>query len=206
MDDKDKISDELNELKRLAPNLFGIKKEGDGFEIPRGYFDSMLDEIEAKQAIEESVLSKIPKENSFEVPANYFEDMAYKLQNAIAEESSRVPVWQTWLQIVFRPRLVLAYASILVVLMGSFFFFNNQVPENKVAEVAGTTAIVAPVSLEDQLVAELDEALLAEALIDEEVETASPKSEKQKTDEKAVDYLMDNDIDVNTIINEIDLE
>ncbi len=113
----------------------------------------------------------------FKTPEGYFESLPTKISEKIPLEAKSQPALRLF------PRLAYIIAIVFLVFFGVRFF--NPVTEDKSLDAD---------SIESYLVENADMSLVVEAYIEDyELET---------TDED-IDYLIDNDIDVNSIILEL---
>ncbi|MBI2271297.1 MAG: hypothetical protein HYU69_13215 [Bacteroidetes bacterium] len=162
------------------------------FDIPANYFDELPMEIEAK-----IIASSFPKENPFELPADYFDHLPAVIQDKISPQAKKVKVlsldWFT------KTQLLAVAASVVIVCLIGIKYWNKSnlvVPENPVAGLTKS----AEKTLEDGM-ENVDESTLEEAL-SEEAESGSQQLQIASNDH-IVEYLVDDHIDVNTLMNEL---
>jgi len=162
------------------------KNVSGGFSVPENYFDMLSASIENK-VLSIPNLASLPKENVFEVPDGYFA----RLENSIREnissqtESIIIPAGQ-WFR---RPKLVAAFASVLVLFIAASTFFLSNVNHRITDKDISFSDIY-----NSEYVNELDETSLASLL---EEPAASPSSTQFE------DYIIDNNVDISTITEEL---
>lgn len=162
------------------------------FDVPANYFDELPKEIEAG-----IITSSFPKENPFEVPVDYFDHLPTVIQDKISSQTKKVKVlsldWFT------KKQLLAVAASVVIVCLIGIKYWNKSnliAPESPVASLTISTEK----TLEDGM-ENVDESTLEEAL-SEEVESGSPQLQIASNDH-IVEYLVDDHIDVNTLMNEL---
>lgn len=141
-------------------------------------------------------LDDLKKENPFQVPENYFDSLGAKITNRI-EASSRTERKHSFDFIPGRSVIVFAggvAAVALIAYLGFSIFFTN-IPQAKTsnADIANIT--------EYSLVSELDEATLVETFGSKATEVTDSLHLENK--ENIIDYLVKEDIDIATIIDEL---
>src|SRR5258708_38791743 len=125
-----------------------------------------------------SNLISVPKENVFEVPQNYFAELENAIREKVSsEKQSHVIPLEQWYR---RPKLVLAYAAVLIfAIVTSTYFLTNHIHQ---------TVTDKDISFNDiyisDYVSELDESSLV-ALLEE---SSSPQQNETQVD----DYMIDN--------------
>ena len=169
-------------LDSMEKNLSG------GFAVPENYFEMMSASIENKVRSITNLVS-VPKENVFKVTEEYFSE----LENAIRENisSERISVQKEVEQWYRRPKLVLAYASVLIfVLVTSTYFMTSNIHQ---------TVSDKDISFNDiyssDYVNELDENSLV-ALLEESSAPAQSSTQLE-------DYMIDNNVDISTLTDEL---
>jgi hypothetical protein len=141
-----------------------------------------------------SSLARREKKNNFSVPENYFENLNSIVQDKIA--ATRKQRWQERVFVfLFQQKLVLA-SLLIVIIFGSVYYFKNAgntiLPfDNTQQELALTDDDV------NALAAELDEHTVTEFY----AQSISASTENSNTEIE--EYLIDNNIDVNSLINEL---
>jgi hypothetical protein len=205
MDDKNNINGQDDDLDNLAPNLSRLGKNGP-FEVPGDYFDDLASRIAEKCADADELrelapaLSEIPKYNPFTVPANYFEELPSIIQEKCIKSPAR-PSWISWL---FRPRLAIAAAVLAAAL--AFFLTRewNDETRNNTTPVAMTDTLQNDTIIsanEEIALYSVDESLLIESVSSEQVAQVDDKPKGNNTDIE--DYLVENNIDVGSIVSEL---
>ena len=143
-------------------------------------------------------LSKIEKQNPFQVPERYFDTLpAIVQEHCIKDKGASL---SQWLQQILNHR-ILAPISVLIVLIAigiNFFILPpSQINEDDTflsleqlnAEDIYTTMVAGDLY-------DIDEYLIVEALIGVE-------NEEKGSDDAIIDYLIENGIELSTIINEL---
>jgi|GEM_PF-1449595 len=181
------FSDE--ELKKAAPVLFGINKEN-AFVVPDGYFEALNASV-MKQVASLPDFESVSNENPFIVPDGYFESLPTGIQQRIIDSKSKRNSVANWIaENISRPvpKYALALASVMLVIVLSAKYFNRTVHVNCDAPQLSESE-----QLDAAYLQQLDEPVLAEVYAEE----TSATTETQ--DEGIENYLLDNDIDLNSI-------
>jgi hypothetical protein len=151
-------------------------------------FKNIQDELRSLN----SKLSEMEKKNNFSVPENYFEKLPSLIQDKIAAQK-KIPWWKEILASLLSPRFALAACSFLIVI-GSFYYFkninNSSLPAN--SSMANVDDVDA-----NALANELDETSLTEAYA--QAISTEPNNESSDIE----NYLLDNNVDVNSLTNEL---
>lgn len=162
------------------------------FDVPANYFDELPKEIEAG-----IIASSFPKENPFEVPTDYFDHLPSVIQDRISTQTKKVKVlsldWFTRTQV-----LAVAASVVIVCLVGINYWnkSNELIPDKAVA------SLVKPVEKTlDEHIENVDESTLEEALSEDG--NSSSTNTQVASNDHIVDYLVDNHIDVSTLMNEL---
>jgi hypothetical protein len=157
------------ELRGLSPFLADLKKQkkDDGFKTPKYYFDTLADKV---------IENARPKTEVTPI---------YVAQPSLA---TRVGAWITGL---VQPRMALAYATVLFLVVGGFYFFKSTQTQN--AESCNELACLPKEEIKTYIsdnINEFDEEMLiGNAQIAENTEGPLLKD----LDEKEVEqYLIDN--------------
>ena len=162
-------------------------------------------------------LSKIEQQNSFQVPDSYFDTLPTIIQERCIEKKR--PMLPEWLQLILNPRVLAPVLIVIVLVSIGINFFISPTPDPSLREGRANLPTgqagalnsflidkdallsLAQLSSEDIYATieagdlhEIDEYLIVEALIDIE-------NEGEESDGEIIDYLMDNDIELSTIIN-----
>jgi hypothetical protein len=166
--------------------LDSLDKDGlsGGFSVPANYFEMLSENISAKVSSIPNLFSVL-KENVFEVPDGYFIQLRNAIHENVSAQKEMIPVTaERWFK---RPKLVLAYASVaLMLIVTSVYFMNlNHMVTEKDISFSDIYA--------SDIVSELDETSLA-AMLDEPSSSTSTQLE---------DYMIDNNIDVSTLTDEL---
>jgi len=140
-------------------------------------------------------LSKIEKQNPFQVPERYFDTLPTIIQERCIKDK-RASLSE-WLQHILSPRILAPIsAAIVLIIIGINFFISSPTPLEKDAllslEQLSAEDIYSAIEAGDLY--EIDEYLIVEALIEVE-------DEGEESDEEIIDYLMENGIELSTIIN-----
>jgi hypothetical protein len=118
------------ELRELSPLLNYLKKEqqGDGFRVPKFYFDNLADKVIAEAKATEKLVIKAKKETP------QYPTLLARLQDFVGE--------------LFRPRLALAFGSLLLIGVAAWFMLTSKKTETNGLE---TTASMTPSTNIEQL-------------------------------------------------------
>lgn len=138
-----------------------------------------------------SSLSGMEKKNNFSVPENYFEKFSSSVQDKISAEK-KSPWWAGVFKGALLPKLSIA-TCVVVLVAGSIYYFNNGNDNSNVAQTNNSsTDFDASV-----LLSELDESTLADVYVQSITsETAAENADMEN-------YLIENNIDDNSLINEL---
>ena len=125
---------------------------------------------------------------SMDAPVTYFEQLPLTITDRIiAEKNSKVGFWN----IILKPHF--AVAGVAACLVMGFYIFKSTSSQQESIAFSG----VAVQSLSDDVIlTQVDESYLADALDDNNATTNG-------VDETEEDYLIDNNTELNTIINEL---
>ncbi|NJO68025.1 MAG: hypothetical protein HC830_00990 [Bacteroidetes bacterium] len=142
-------------------------------------------------------LDDLKKENPFQVPGNYFDSLGSRISDRI---QANAPVEKQAFSLA-RVKPMLAFAGgfaglALILYLGISVFFSQLNP--------GQTQIktdVAEISAYN-IISELDEATIVENFYEED-ETATDSLLQQKKREQIINYLVTEDIEISTIIDEL---
>ena len=188
-----------DELKSLAPTLDRLKKElhaadaGNPFAAPEGYFDSLSSDVMKKI---ESIpgVESVSNLNPFKVPPGYFETLPAVIQQKIIDRKAKkisIVEWVGELLVRPVPKFALALASIILVIVFSTKYFTRTVRVDYVQQVPESE------QLDAAYLQQLDESTLTEVLAEE-----SPAMTETQ-DAGIENYLLDNDIDLNSITEQL---
>ena len=176
------------ELEKLSPMLSQLNKDNP-FGVPSGYFDSLNSEIMKKiESLPD--LDSVPVENPFAVPAGYFESLPSGIMDKVHSRKTRRISIAEWLSHPV-PRYSLVAASVALILIFSFKFFNRTITIEYASQQNESSQFDAA------CLAQLDESVLAEIYAEES------SALEVSHDEELENYLLDNDIDLNSITEQL---
>jgi len=141
---------------------------------------------------EAPLLSSIDRMLPFEIPANYFDELPMLIQEKCAQQKAVKITLIEQIILILKPKY-LAFGMVILLLGGGTFFYLHKT--TTAAPYIPTTDDITS-ALNDNL-SQDDESLLIESLPDNSVAS----NEKVDNDQPIVNYLIDNDVDINTIIN-----
>ena len=139
-------------------------------------------------------LTKIEKRNEFQAPDGYFDSLPSIIQERCLE-SSRSAISEKLERFRFyfyRLVIPVSFAAIII-----FFGLNYLNPADVDNDL---TAEEISIILEEDVSISIEETLLIEILMENE---SAQSAEFADEDEDIIDYLIDNDIDLSSIINEL---
>ena len=155
----------------------------------------------------ESKLSGIKKDNPFKLPDGYFDSFQQRLTDRIEAEQSGSKVWRF---LTFtRPQLIYISSFVVIVLItfGLFKLINNreQVPQLTHNEIADLIEEDIYNYEEEMLVEtyaelEIEEDVVVESVIEEPVTNITGDNNYT---EEIIDYLTEEDIDLESIVLEL---
>lgn len=167
-------TDENGELKKLAPTLFGIKRETP-FSVPDNYFETLSNSILERRLEETKKLTGFEKVIAF----------------------SEI---QLIIQRFRRPQFSLAVAAgVIVILLGTFRFLHTSRHSNEpicftAEEVAGTLDME---TLDEEIISDA-------LAVSESKTISVPSKNAGSSDKSEIeDYLLNTNIDLNLISNEL---
>lgn len=138
-----------------------------------------------------SSLSGMEKKNNFSVPENYFEKLSSSVQDKIS-----APKKSPWLETFFSgalfPKLSIA-TCVVVLLAGSIYYFNKQQDSSDFAQTTNSSSEY----YASDLLSELDESALTDLY------AQSITAENRSDNAEIENYLIENNIDDNSLINEL---
>ena len=202
---KEQINIELNELKAtfLSDYVKGIP-----FVVPPHYFSSMEDEITSQllpvannfntpkeyfSELENSILtqSSVPTKSAISVPDNYFEGLESRILEQIDEED-KTPV-----RSINMKKSLQLWGSVAAAFVIGFFFFNTT----KTEECITFACLLEQTTFtEDELLHVYDEEIANEMIDDVDfLDNISLE------DEEILDYLIDEDFDLEALDNMYEL-
>lgn len=214
MDHNDTHNDD--ELRQEAPTLFGLSKENP-MQVPSGYFEQgperTLDFILQQES---PTLSSIKSEKAMEVPEGYFENAPQSAMEFIEMHEARERrTLQESAEPVHRPAaskpLVLrlwtsqvkwSLAAMIVMALGAYFFFNSAETVDEFAALEVDEGILQEMmELDDESFVLFEEDQLADAFFMEEAQDFTDNNTEDN--DEVIDYLIEHDIDLETIIEEL---
>jgi tRNA A22 N-methylase len=133
------------------------------------------------------ILTKIGKENSFSVPKNYFEVLPQVINDKKLNNKRIVNIFDNLSYRILAPTL-----GVLTLIMTIYILQ----PNNTTLEL--TNEQLSEIIINEELI-EFDENLVYEVY----AETESTSSSEQTTDEEIIDYLINDNISINLIIDEL---
>jgi len=170
--------------------LPGLKRENP-FKVPDGYFESLPGKtIQRIQG--ETELNEVSNENPFHVPEGYFQSLPAVVRQKISENNRRSGINEWIGRFLFRPKYVLAFGIILLMLVFGIKYFNQK----GIQRLEDVQISCDDLKNSDYL-AEVDESLILDAL-----EQQAP-NENMKEDQSIEQYLIDNDVDISQLENHL---
>lgn len=144
-------------------------------------------------------LDDLKKENPFQVPENYFDSLGSRITDRI---QAGKPMEKESMFAFVRLKPILAFSGgftglALLIYFGFSVFINKSGYVNSQAntEIATLT--------EYAIVSELDEAVLIEEFAEAQADAIPADSLHLENQENIIDYLIKEDIDISTIIDEL---
>jgi hypothetical protein len=186
--------EELPDLIQLKIFLDGLNKENP-FTTPEHYFDGLAGKITARAKLED-----LPKADTFDVPEGYFDALPGRLEERIA--ASRKP--QTGIIALFRNNFSYVAAAASVALVTGLAIFFNRGGDAGVTGTGNTLAIhhnsvITKEDIRQYLCDNLDETAVME-IASAHLATGAVEVKTDNLDQKqVVDYLLDNNVDVNEL-------
>jgi hypothetical protein len=172
----------------------GLVKENK-FDVPANYFDELPQEITSG-----IIASSFPKENPFEVPSDYFEYLPSLIQDRIAAQTKKVKVltldWFT-----AKTQMLAVAASVVIVCLIGINYWNKS---SNTAVNGPVASVTKPAERTlDEHIENVDESTLEEALAEEGTDNKQQPRIQLASNDHIVNYLIDNQIDVGTLVNEL---
>jgi hypothetical protein len=195
-------------------NINGFDDQHKGLDVPKDYFESLAARIREQVAENDELrkiaptLAEIPKYNPFIVPDGYFDELPALIQEKVIESGKVIPLKERFAWI-FRPQMAIAAAITLLIIIAAVIMRNNSVSEEKVNvpfAVNDTSSSPEDTSIhasEEFALYSVDEATLIESVEGEEIAQATISDEPSVSNEDIETYLVENNIDVTSIINEL---
>lgn len=141
--------------------------------------------ISGKLKNDEGFLSNIKKENNFTTPSNYFDELPELLNNKRVNSSSL-----NLNKLLYRILIPSATFIIIAVLILNW---NNTTEITQISDD----------QLSDYIINVESEYLDEEIIYESYMESIALESNLEETEENYINYLIDNDVDINTIIEEL---
>jgi|SRR3954470_7606507 hypothetical protein len=172
------------------------------FRVDDSYFDAFSAKLnnviaDLEEIKEEApILYSIPKYNPFEVPAGYFDELPSLVQELVTLKQPRFSI-KEWILQLIRPNFAFPVAITILIAAAAIHFIDKQAEPK--------TEMTADMSVEEQLYP-IDENVIVDLLNENTTETESKFS---SPDETITNYLIDNNVDENSLnvdINTIDHE
>ena len=162
------------------------------FQVPDHYFEELPDKIMSSiNSLPD--FESVSKVNPFTVPENYFEKLPVTISERIHDEALHANPLTGWIRIFSRPKFSLALASFILVLFVSIRFFRQTIhitiPDQEISMVEIENSIYSD---------DVDESLLVD-----ELDQLASVNTTTKDEDGYIQYLMENDIDVNLIENKL---
>ena len=185
----DNISEE-NKDEDLLSSL-SDKRKKNPFAVPENYFEELAGKILLKIENSEELkslsptLSQIEKKNPFKVPENYFS----VLESSVRKDAKIIPIGHFFKKNKYSAIAVAAGIAAII----SFYFYypgSGSLQEKELFVSADDIS-------NSMYFHEIDESIIIEEINGNFGEGASHKNNEIE------DYLIDNDIDENTLINEL---
>lgn len=176
-----------NEDEKLSPLLESLKDQ-QSFRVPDDYFEELPGVIQSQiQQLPDFEKSAVV--NPFSVPEGYFEQLPLAISNAIEEQKNPVFSLRTFFAILLRPRVTVAFASLLLIFFFSIRFFTREI---------SVSAPATEFSMQDldnsRVLDELDESTLMDLLAEQNQDISADDQ-----NENIEEYLIDNDIDISQL-------
>ena len=86
-------------------------------------------------------LSELKREDGFTTPHNYFKEFPDKVLVKIATEEQKPASVLTWLQSLMRPRFVVAFASVLVLIVAGVWYSRMQSTSDPIVSITQDEAL-----------------------------------------------------------------
>ena len=139
------------------------------------------------------ILFSLKKENLYKVPDGYFDELPTIIQDRIIDDILILPsVWAWFKNIVLKPQFAFGSISILILTLIGWLVFDNT----EYHQAMLTSQDIAEV-IYHQEIENLDEDVLIEAIPEENI------SNSANNQDLIIEYLIDNNIDENEIVNEL---
>lgn len=220
MNNKTNIPEDFDNLERYAPTLLKIGKANHfsvpdlyfeelanfihseiavsnikktEFELPSNYFEKLPDFIAASVKLEE-----LKEQKAFEVPADYFDSLPTRIQDLVFSENKNGSGFWNWLQQVFSPKIFAPTCSMVVILLALYSNWNFTTQHNSRVKFA---AVDIKYIQENTSVNDIEEELIIE---ESDIANISSEFAHTETDSEEIEnYLVENNMDINTIANEL---
>ena len=134
---------------------------------------------------DEGFLSNIKKENNFTTPSNYFDELPELLNNKRVNSSSL-----NLNKLLYR---ILIPSVTFIIIAVLILNWNNTTEITQISDD----------QLSDYIINVESEYLDEEIIYESYMESIALESNLEETEENYINYLIDNDVDINTIIEEL---
>ena len=183
----------FNDLPEIIQSKIFISEFKKDVEVPEGYFDTLADKIQS-----EIFISELPKGNPFTVPQNYFEELpTVILQKAIQSQKKEAKI----ISLFTRKNLIWSAVASIAIILGLNLFINRGVEDVNDKKIIEVASLEKKSIIENSELYNISEADIIDAL-EANGESISEKVEISDEDKEAIDFLLDNGIDINAIANE----
>lgn len=98
--------------------------------LPADYFEQLRDDIVYKKELAEELkelttLYNIEKQHVFAIPENYFDTVADHVKEKVHAVPSHISIIEKIMTLIVKPRVVVAYSLIAIMLVASVWYFNK---------------------------------------------------------------------------------
>lgn len=140
-------------------------------------------------------LEDLQKEQPFRVPENYFDSLGVRIADRVQVQEEKKALSFGFVQL--KPLLSFAggFAGLALIIYLAVSIFSNNIPNSK------TDTGIAD-NIEYSIVSGLDEATLVENF-GSETSSEADSATRSENKERIIDYLVGEDIDISTIIDEL---
>lgn len=196
MNIKDNIEPEYD-INNIAPRLASLPKLSP-FSVPENYFENLSVKITEKCVSAEDVKFVAPvqvnieKMNPYSVPVNYFEELPYIIVERCTKTQTESKL-ATLIAYIQNHKLSLTLVAAAVAMFIAVKFAPTDSP---IRERVGATITAEDISNSNYLL-DIDEAFIIEQLEEQD------DLEKKNKSSEIENYLIENNVDVSTIINEL---
>ncbi|MBK9525935.1 MAG: hypothetical protein IPO39_14655 [Bacteroidetes bacterium] len=181
MKNRQNIKEENEKLSGLMESL----KDQHAFQVPENYFEELPASIQS-QISQLPDFEKSAVVNPFSVPENYFEQLPLAISNAVEQSQHSGFNLRAILGVFLRPRVTLAFASFVIVVLISVRFFTREIIITVPGDQFTMEELNRAASFED-----LDESDLMDLLANQSQDISS-----EDQNSGIEQYLIDNNIDI----------